>query len=306
MVQRLEQIGAKVAKVAGIIREEAPQEFHPIMTRFYQLYTVGDNCDLEPHCSSDEIAFQSSQFRVILVNTFGSLLRLLYMVEVVVIRNEGVIAVDFEGMKLCRDGHLCIMQMTCSSDPTLVYVIDVYDLGQRCFEVRTPKGTSLKSMLEDPDLRKVWFDPRNDVDALYHQFGVLPRGIFDLQMAEVAERRGRGLNCRYVSGLQKCLLQSPNLQERQKSFATSLDKAAKRLFEPSCGGKYEVFRERPIDPCILLYAAHDARHMLMLHDQYTRTIDDRWLEKVLCASDERGRWCLKPEYEAPTSDVPSF
>ena len=52
--------------------------------------------------------------------------------------------------------------------------------------MQTAQGTSVKWILEEQTIRKVWFDPRNDVDALYHQFGILPKGIFDLQIAEVA------------------------------------------------------------------------------------------------------------------------
>ena len=29
-------------------------------------------------------------------------------------------AVDFEGVDLCRTGELCLVQMTCSDDPSLV------------------------------------------------------------------------------------------------------------------------------------------------------------------------------------------
>ena len=75
-----------------------------------------------------------------------------------------------------------------------MYVIDVYVLHNTCMGgVCTASGTSLKTILESTEIEKVWFDPRNDVDALFHQFGVYPRRIFDLQLAEVAERRCKGI-----------------------------------------------------------------------------------------------------------------
>merc|ERR1719178_180788 len=95
--------------------------------------------------------------------------------------------------------------MTCSDNPQLVYVLDIHVLGKRAFTMETPRGTSMKMLLEASTIRKVWFDPRNDVDALYHQFEILPKGIFDLQVAEVAGRRKKGLNVNYVMGLHKCL-----------------------------------------------------------------------------------------------------
>merc|ERR1719326_508846 len=130
----------------------------------------------------------------------------------------------------------------------------------------------MKNVLENNNIRKVWFDPRNDVDALYHQFGIMPAGIFDLQLAEVADRRNRGLNVHFVQGLYKCLTQCPALQAEQKVFAERINSLGKGLFEPMNGGDYGIFQQRPLNPVILVYAAHDSRYMLTLYDQYVAAI----------------------------------
>merc|ERR1719174_796785 len=225
IVCKLEELQAKVSKIVMELYHESGfqtyDESKNVLMMFFPYYTVETTTGtLEVHECSTEGAFAESPFRVELIDCFGLLLKLLRHLEFLcgggANGHEVVIAVDFEGVKLCRHGALCLVQMTCSDDPTLVYVLDIYVLGKRAFSMATPEGTSMKSILENVNIRKVWFDPRNDVDALYHQFGIMPRGIFDLQLAEVADRRNRGLNVHFVQGLHKCLTQCPALQNEQK------------------------------------------------------------------------------------------
>jgi hypothetical protein len=283
-----------------------------LLMMFFQYYTVETSTGtLEVHESSAETAFEESPFRVNLVDSFGSLLRLLRHLEFTCANNgmnghEVALAVDFEGVKLCRHGPLCLVQLTCSDDPSLVYVLDVHMLGKRSLMMQTPNGTSMKSLMEDENIRKVWFDPRNDIDALWHQFGIMPRGVFDLQIAEVADRRKRGLNVHFVQGLHKCLTQCPALQPEQKVFAERITTLGRSLFEPRNGGNYEIFQQRPLNPVILVYAAHDSRYMLALYDQYMNAIDQTWVRRVCRASDFRCRWCLNREYVNPPTEAPDF
>lgn len=277
---------------------------------FFKYFTVDTRIGLQPQTTQLDREFLESQFRVSLVDSFGCLWSLLRYLETICL-NGGesgsvALAVDFEGLKLSRNGALCLVQLICSDDPTLVYVIDVCVLGARAFSLMTAQGTSLKVLLENRNIRKVWFDPRNDVDALYHQFGIMAKGIFDLQLAEVAERRSRGLNVSFVQSLGRCLSQCPSLNEEQKAFAEHINTLGKNLFEPQCGGSYQIFHNRPLAPAILVYASHDARYMLLLHEQYVAAIGHDWVQRVLAAGDVRGRWCLNPDYVTPSSDAPDF
>merc|ERR1719414_1410912 len=245
-----------------------------------------------------------------LIDSYGGLMKLLSHLEEIcqhgMDKTATALAVDFEGVKLCRHGALCLVQITCSDDPRLVYVLDVHVLGKRAFALQTPQGTSMKGVLEEQLIRKVWFDPRNDVDALYHQFGILPQGIFDLQLAEVADRRNRGLNVHYVQGLYKCLTLCPALEQEQKVFAERINTLGKSLFEPHNGGDYEIFQHRPLNPVILVYAAHDSRYMLVLYEQYVSAIGSSWVSRVQRAADQRGRWCFSPEFVIPSPEAPDF
>lgn len=313
MVRKLEEIQATVSKV--IMELYAQTEFlsyddsKDLLMMFFQHYTVETNTGtLEVHERADDEHLMESPFRVNLIDSFGNLMNLLVHLEELCSVNvmETALAVDFEGVKLCRHGALCLVQMTCNDDPRLVYVLDVHTLGKRAFTMSTPQGTSMKGVLEEQSIRKVWFDPRNDVDALYHQFGIMPHGVFDLQLAEVADRRNRGLKVNFVQGLYKCLTQCHALEAEQKFFAEKINTLGKRLFEPQNGGNYEIFQQRPLNPVILVYAAHDSRYMLVLYQQYLQALGDRLVRRVLQAGDQRAQWCLQREYVVPSSEAPDF
>jgi len=316
LVRSLEELQARVCKavmeIYNATRLFTYDDSKNLLMMFFQNYTVETTTGtLDVHDSPSDSAFAEAQFRVNLVDSFGCLMKLLKHLEIVCNNQaangkEVALAVDFEGVKLSRNGALCLVQLTCSDDPTLVYVLDVHCLGARLFTMQTPNGTSMKMLFENPDIRKVWFDPRNDIDALYHQFGIMPRGIFDLQLAEVADRRNRGLNVHYVQGLYKCLCQCADLTSEQKVFAERINTLGKSLFEPQNGGQYEIFQHRPLNPVILVYAAHDSRYMLVLYNQYLQSIGARWVPRVLLAGAERGKWCLSQEYVVPGSEAPDF
>lgn len=315
MVFELEKLQAKISKIVMELYHDSGYQSYDdsknALMCFFPFYTVETGSGtLEVHESPTETTYADSPFRVNLIDSFGLLLRLLRHLEYLcnggTNGHEVTLAVDFEGVKLCRHGALCLVQMTCSDDPTLVYVLDIYVLGRRAFVMETVNGTSMKSLLESESVRKVWFDPRNDVDALYHQFGIMPKGIFDVQLAEVADRRNRGLSVNYVQSLYKCLGQCPSLQGEQKVFADKINDLGKKLFEPSYGGNYEIFQQRPLNPVIMVYAAHDSRYMLLLYEHYVTQIPNQWLPRVLRASDTRARWCLNPNYVTPNSDAPDF
>jgi len=322
MVRKLEEVQAKVGKVIMELYHDTGymsyDDSKNLLMMFFQYYTVEIHTGtLDVHESNEDRNFVESQFRVNLVDSFGSLMKLLCHLETVIgqanreqqtggRRNETVLAVDFEGVKLCRHGPLCLVQMMCNDDRNLVYVLDVHILGRRVFTLTAPQGTCMKGLLEEPSIRKIWFDPRNDVDALYHQFGIIPRGIFDLQLAEVADRRNRGLNVYYVQGLQKCLVQCADLQHDQKVFADRINQLGKSLFEPTNGGQYEIFQLRPLNPVILVYAAHDSRYLLVLYEHFLQSLNQGWIPRVLQAGDQRGRWWSTHDYVTPSPDAPDF
>lgn len=106
-----------------------------------------------------------------------------------------IVAFDSEGSNLSRKGDLTVASFLgldnvgeCN-DSASVYLFDVKKLGKSAFSDIAP---SLKPLLEDPSIRKITFDCRQDSDALYHQFGVTLRGVRELQVLEQAVRINSG------------------------------------------------------------------------------------------------------------------
>jgi hypothetical protein len=137
--------------------------------------------------------------------------------------------------------------------------------------------------------------------------------VFDLQTAEVALRRSRGLNVRFVQGLFRCLSSQPDfLSDDQKKFAELVNEAGKKLFEPDFGGSYDVFTQRPLHPSILVYASHDVRYLIPLmlnfenhlRQEQGDEIAEDWIGRICSASEFRAQWYTHEEYVTPTSEAP--
>jgi len=116
------------------------------------------------------------------------------------LEGEAIICIDLEGSDLSkgswRDGRLvedasvpfhgraCLMQIGTMSGES--YAIDLLELGEWAF------NSGLASLLEDPRVVKVVHDFRQDGDALWHQWRVQPRSIFDCQLCDILVRRLQG------------------------------------------------------------------------------------------------------------------
>lgn len=114
--------------------------------------------------------------------------------------------IDLEGVNLCRDGSLSIFTLLIDTGtPTMnVYLIDVHSLGSQAFNTAGIKRKTLKNILQDETISKVFFDVRNDSDALFSHFGVALKGVEDIQLMESATRKTTSSR-KYVTGLAKCV-----------------------------------------------------------------------------------------------------
>ena len=59
---------------------------------------------------------------------------------------------------------------------------------------------------------------------------------------------------------------------------------------------------------VLVYAAHDVRHMLTLRRSLESKIIDaeEWMPRIREASQVRGAYCMRDEYKAPGAEAPEF
>jgi exonuclease 3'-5' domain-containing protein 1 len=81
-----------------------------------------------------------------------------------------LIYVDLKGINLSRHGTISILQLyVLLKDYT--YLVDVHQLRHAAFSTtRRHSGKCLKAILEAEDIPKVFFDVRNDLDALFYYF----------------------------------------------------------------------------------------------------------------------------------------
>jgi exonuclease 3'-5' domain-containing protein 1 len=82
--------------------------------------------------------------------------------------------IDLEGVNLCREGSVSILTLLIDTGIPIrrVYLIDVHTLGARAFNTAGAERTTLRAILENKTIPKVFFDIRNDSDALFARFGV--------------------------------------------------------------------------------------------------------------------------------------
>ncbi|KAL2181542.1 ribonuclease H-like domain-containing protein [Thermothelomyces heterothallicus CBS 202.75] len=180
--------------------------------------------------------------------------------------------VDLEGINLSRYGSISILQIYVHPLDQ-AYLVDIHTLGRTAFCTPGPAytasaGRTLRDLLEDGAVPKVFFDVRNDSDALYSHFGVRLEGVVDLQLMELATRpaptavRPRNV---FVSGLAKCIgVLAP---AERAAWAAAKDRG-RRLFAPELGGTYSVFNQRPLSEEVWLYSVQDVRFLPRLWALY--------------------------------------
>ncbi|KAF9731452.1 3'-5' exonuclease [Paraphaeosphaeria minitans] len=214
--------------------------------------------------------------------------------------------IDIEGINLSRNGTMSIFTLF-DRTSKLVYLIDVRYLGFAAFTTHSatcktfkdsafqvagadtaPRYVTLKTILECPKIPKVFFDVRNDSDALFSHFGIRLDGVQDLQAMELATRSGRNREC--VNGLARCLRFGlvGILTPLQRSQIDTIKNRGSELFDPDKGGSFEVFNQRPLDPVIEKYCMQDVIFLPHLWLRYNKKL---WVPfwKFVVASETKKR-----------------
>ncbi|KAK3615502.1 hypothetical protein LTR22_027413 [Elasticomyces elasticus] len=107
---------------------------------------------------------------------------------------------DLEGNNLSRNGTLSLVTIMLEREKK-VYLVAVTTLWRDAFTTAGADGHTLKSVLESINIFKVFFDVRNDSDALFGHYEICIAGIKDLQLMELASRN---FSKRNINGLAKC------------------------------------------------------------------------------------------------------
>ncbi|KAL8966944.1 MAG: hypothetical protein Q9183_003143 [Haloplaca sp. 2 TL-2023] len=200
---------------------------------------------------------------------------------------------DLEGVYLCRHGSISILQIF--AKPTdCIYLVDVHTLKSQAF-LTTGKDNpaTLKSILESTTIPKVFFDVRNDSDALHAHYNVRLSGIHDLQLMELATRHS---SKKFVIKLGKCIEKHATMTTAQKQAWQSVKEEGMRLFAPERGGSYEVFNHRPLRPELMAYCIQDVQFMPGLYTHYQSKMTSFWQKRVDDATTDRVAQSQSPTY----------
>jgi exonuclease 3'-5' domain-containing protein 1 len=202
--------------------------------------------------------------------------------------------VDLEGTQLSRNGSVSLLTVLLHSNgkPDRVYLVDIHTLGSSAFTTVASSSSdreiqTLKDILETRKIPKVFFDVRNDSDALFSHFDIRMKGIIDLQLMENASLNTRANGKRFLASLGKCIKYDSGLSDAEKKvWETSKDKG-KRLFAPKEGGRYETFNERPL---------HD------IYDTKLRIMSGSWARKIKNETKRRLEESMAASYEPNGKD----
>lgn len=202
--------------------------------------------------------------------------------------SETIVAVDLEGVNLGRRGEICLVQLSCSDGR--VFLFDICALGEDAFI----SDISLRSILEDEAITKLMFDCRSDGDALFHQYGVLPTQIFDLQVLYVLIEQPRS---KFLPGLKQVLLNT--LTGADRTRVDRIKAEGHQLFASSQGGNFEIWRERPLSTKLLEYAAEDVKQLFTIYERYKSNMNDELMKRVYKKSKSRMKSTIRRKEEWP-------
>ena len=191
--------------------------------------------------------------------------------------------IDLEGVNLCREGSISILTLLIDTGVSTrrVGLIDVHTLGAQAFNTAGAKRKTLKDVLQDERIPKVFFDVRNDSDALFAHFGVALQGIEDVQLMESATRKTTASR-KFLNGLTKCVennLPMPICGSGLVSWKLAKEKG-ERLFKAEHGGSYDVFNQRPIPEDISSYCVGDVQYLPELRYRFYPHRAYRWQDLV--------------------------
>ncbi|KAL5406975.1 hypothetical protein PMIN04_011854 [Paraphaeosphaeria minitans] len=185
-----------------------------------------------------------------------------------------ILYIDLEGVKLSRHGSISILTLLVDRDNTQrAYLVDVHALNALAFSTAGTTNKTLKHIFEAQQITKVFFDVRNDSDALFAHFGIALKGVEDVQVMESATKKTTASR-RLLNGLARCIEDNlSHFSNRQELDRWKLTKKnGERLFKPELGGSYEVFNRRPIPKELIGYCVGDVKYLADLRNFFLAQI----------------------------------
>ncbi|KAK2623690.1 hypothetical protein QTJ16_006871 [Diplocarpon rosae] len=175
------------------------------------------------------------------------------------------LSIDTEGCNLSRAGDMRLLQLRIRSLKHS-YIFDIHKLGGTAmFETMSTEGLSLKKMLESKDHVKLFWDCRQDQDAMFALFGVKLGRVIDVQLMELGCR-----NCgetRSLFGLASAVSHEEHhwMTSQEVAEWKKMNSLAKNYFRKS---NYGVFNLPDLPDLALEYSAGDVDAIEKLYHVY--------------------------------------
>ncbi|KAE9382344.1 hypothetical protein BT96DRAFT_774712, partial [Gymnopus androsaceus JB14] len=147
----------------------------------------------------------------------------------------------------------------------------------------------LFDLLTNQDILKILYDGRMDFSALYHGFGVKLVNVIDLQLADVKSRYVRGETRERQSQRQRRCFSFKQVNVPRNAYKYDdvhvLQGLGPCLVDHQCMSTspkkhvdHETWKERPLSPQHLQYAAHDVVLIDILHSCF---LQDGYIDSEL-------------------------
>ncbi|CAL4975747.1 unnamed protein product [Urochloa decumbens] len=201
--------------------------------------------------------------------------------------NKLVIGFDCEGVDLCRNGALCIMQL---AFPHVAYLVDAIEGGEELIQ-------ACKPALESDHITKVIHDCKRDSEALYFQFGIKLHNVMDTQIAYslIEEQEGKKKNDDYISFVS--LLGDP----RYYGIPYPEKEEVRTLLRQDPN----FWKSRPLTDMMVRGAIDDVRFLLKIHEKMMEKLSKVSLWRLAVRSELYCRcFCLNDNQFADWPPLP--
>ena len=220
------------------------------------------------------------------------------------------IAVDAHGVLLGRSGKLAWLQL-CGSNRDVVFCLDIDKLGPGIFR----RGVGLRRLLEDPDMTKLFFDCRADVNYLYfvHGVSIPPSSVQDIQCLGAAAAIVLGVESplhlrtlrpggpRLLPGFAAVIKSCGSVPYECISRTIEVRNTAVSLYSQDSGGNYNVWFETPLRDALLEHIA-EVRYYHDLRDEITSILAGRHMAAAAAAVSRRFEVAQSTGYESSSKD----
>ncbi|KAK5214756.1 hypothetical protein LTR72_012116 [Exophiala xenobiotica] len=194
--------------------------------------------------------------------------------------------VDAEGYKLGRFGTLDLLQIYVLPLRE-TFIVDVFTLKQAAFTTSF-RGISLRTLFESSSIKKVFFDVRNDSDAMFSLYNVFLSGVVDLQMMEYFQEGRSGRN---LAGLRSCVERDSGLPSEDIQDWLEL-----KLTTPGSLSN-GASQRRPLSADLFLYAAGDVEYLPLLYKRYSLRLTAQGWDTLCAKTEKRLRRSRMPTYD---------